>query len=88
MIIKLRSYLANLEDGEQAAPPAQRRDVPTITALAKEAKVSRVQLQRVAGNDVKSVKLEIVGNIIKALRRRGFGTEVGDLLEYREEGEV
>lgn len=84
MIIKLRSYLANLEDAEQAAPAAARREVPTITALARAANVSRVQLQRVAGNDVKSVKLEIIGNVIRALRDRGFDTDISDLLEYRD----
>lgn len=85
MIIKLRSYLADLAEDERALPPIKRRDVPTMTALAEEAGVSRVQLQRVAANEVKSVKLEIVGNIIKALRKRGFRTEVSDLLDYKDD---
>ena len=84
MIVKLKSYLATLEDVERFKPEAERRDVPTVTALAKDAGISRIQMQRIVGGDIQSLKLAVGAGIIRALRDRGFQTDVDDLLEYRD----
>lgn len=84
MIITLKSYLAELEKEEQFRPATKRRDVPTITALAKEIGVSRAQFHKMLANQTKSLKLDIADNIIKAMRERGFNMDVSDLLEYRD----
>lgn len=84
MIVKLKSYLAKLEDEERFKSVGERRVVPTITDLAKEAGVSRVQMQRVVSGDIQSLKLTVGGSIIKILRQRGFDADVNDILEYRD----
>lgn len=82
MIIKLRSYLTNLEENERAK--GDRREVPTITALAKDVGISRVQMQRIASGNVDSLKLRVANDIIKAMRQRGFEMSVSDFLEYQD----
>jgi DNA-binding Xre family transcriptional regulator len=85
MIVTLRSFLARLEDEERFKPEAQRRTVPSVTELAKEVGLSRVQMQRVVGGDITSLKLSVGGGVIKALRERGFSADVNDILEYRDD---
>ena len=77
MVIKLKSYLANLS--------VEGHDAPSITALAKEIGLSRVQLQRIVGNKVESVRLDILSGIIQAMRRHGFPMQTTDLIDYRED---
>lgn len=82
MILKLRGYLATLDDMEKARPEGQRRQIPTITELAREVGLSRVQMQRIVGGNTESIKLDVAGNIIRVLRRRGFPMEVTDLIDF------
>jgi hypothetical protein len=84
MIITLRSHLARLEDEERFKPEAQRRPIPTIQELADAAGVSRVQMQRVVSGNISSLKLSVASGVIKLLRERGFNTDVGSILEYRD----
>lgn len=84
MIVKLKSYFAKLEDEERFKPEKERRAIPSITELAGEIDISRVQLQRMFGGDVKSLKLDVASEIIKSMRRRGFSMDVADFLEYRD----
>lgn len=84
MIITLKEYLSRLEATESIQPPDKRREIPTITALADEIGVSRVQLQRLVSNNTEGIKFDIGGKIIKAMRQRGFSMDVTDLLEYHD----
>ena len=84
MNIVLKSYLARLEDEERYRPANERRQVPTITALADEINMSRPQLSRIFNGDVKSINLEIGSKIMAAIRKRGFDMRVTDMLEYRD----
>lgn len=77
MVIKLKSYLAGLT--------VEGHEAPSITALAKEIGLSRVQLQRIAGNKVESVRLDVLSNIIHVMRQRGFSMQTTDLIDYRED---
>jgi DNA-binding Xre family transcriptional regulator len=76
MIIKLRTFLATLED--------EGHPVPTLTELAKEVGVSRPQMYRIASGKVDNLSLATLAGIISTMRRRGFKMDIGDLLEYRE----
>lgn len=76
MIIKLRSFLATLQD--------EGHEVPTITELANEIGVSRPQMYRIAAGKVDNLSLSAIAGIITAMRKRGFKMDIGDLLEYRE----
>ena len=82
--IKLKNYLAQIEYDESFKPEDKRREVPTITVLSDEIGITRSQLHRILGGEIKSLKLEVADNIIKAMRERGFDMDVGDLLEYRD----
>lgn len=84
MIITLKSYLASLEVEERAKPEGERRPVPSITALATDINIGRVQLQRIAGGGIKHLDLDTGGLIIAAMRRRGFLMKTTDLVDYRE----
>ena len=75
MIIKLRSFLAALQD--------EGYEVPTMTELAQEIGISRPHMYKIAAGKT-DFKISAVTGIIAALRRRGFEMEVDDLLEFRE----
>lgn len=83
MKVKLKAYLAQIEHEESFKPNVERREVPTITDLAKEVGVSRAQLHRLLASDVKSLKLELIDDIMGALVKRGFEPRLEDVLEYR-----
>lgn len=82
--VKLKTYLAQLEDGEVFKPQEQRFEIPTVSALADEAGITRAQMHRILANDIKSLKLDVADSIIKSMRRRGFVMDVSDLLEFRD----
>lgn len=84
MIVKLKSYLAKLEDEERFKLQGPRRAIPTIKDLAGEVGISRVQMQRIVSGNIDSLKLKVGGEVIRVLRDRGFDTDVSDILEYRD----
>lgn len=84
MIVILNEYLSRLKALESAQSPDKRREIPTITALAEEIGVSRVQLQRLASNGTEGIQFDVGGKIIKAMRERGFQMDITDLLEYHD----
>jgi len=84
MIVKLKSYLAKLEDEQRFKVHGPRLDVPTIKDLAEEVGISRVQMQRIVSGNIDSLKLKVGGEVIRVLRDRGFQTDVCDILEYRD----
>lgn len=84
MIIVLKRYLAKLEADQDALPETERRAVPTLTQLAKDVGLSRVQMSRLATNNTEGIKFSIGAEIIEAMRERGFSMQVSDLLEYRD----
>lgn len=78
--ITLREHLAYLEAAEASKWPNQRKEVPGIPDLAAAAGVSRQAMYNIASRQVKMINLEILSAIINELRRRGFDTEIADLL--------
>lgn len=85
MIVKLKHYLETLEHYEKFRPEGERREVPTLTALADELPITRSQLQRIVGGEARGIQFDVADSIIKALRRRGFPMDVSDLLEFHED---
>lgn len=84
MYINLKSYLTNLEAIESTRPTGDRRDVPSLSELARCIDMHQVQINRIANNQVKQLSLETGDKIITEMRRRGFDMQVQDLVAYRE----
>lgn len=87
LYVALKEYLAGLEARESTRPPAHRRDVPTMSDLARVAGINKQTMSRWVGGQIKSTNHQTAGAIIAELRRRGFATEVGDILGYSEEAD-
>lgn len=85
MIIKLKHYLETLEFNERFKPVEERREIPTLSALARELPITRSTLQRIVGGQSKGIQFDVIDGIIKALRRRGFPMELTDMLEFRDD---
>lgn len=84
LYVTLRPYLESLEALERSKGEADRKQVPSIDELAEEVGVSRTALYNVAGNANAQLNLRLGGRLIIALRRRGFPTQITDLLALRE----
>jgi DNA-binding Xre family transcriptional regulator len=80
--IHLEAYLDGLRSKEGYKRARDRQSVPSYTELAAESGISPVTLSRIANGHIKHFSLDTLDAIIEALRRRGFQTEVGDLLAY------
>lgn len=85
--VTVREYLDRLAAAEGQKHPHRRRDVPTISALADAAGVSRTTIYNLP--HVGAVNLAILDAILKELQRRGFETTLTDLLTvYEDENET
>ena len=73
---------------EAAKLPSQRRDVPSLTELAKITGIHRVTLTNLANNRIKLVKLATLSAVLNELRRRGFDCTITDLLRTYPTSEV
>lgn len=83
MYITLKEYLARIETLEQSKPQSQRREVPTIVALAESIGIHPITLSNIANNRVTRFNLDTGAAIIDEMRRRGFPMEGSDLITYR-----
>ena len=81
--IALKHYLDTVAYEEGFKPKKDRREIPTITALAGDIGITRSQLHRILSNEVKSLNLDIADKVITAMRLRGFDMAITDLLDYR-----
>lgn len=80
--IQLDVYLERLKGAESYQRVTERRQVPTYVELANESGISPVTLSRIANGHIKQLNLSVLDSIITSLRRRGFATDVSDLLVY------
>ena len=78
--VTLGDYLRRLELTELNKPKAHQRDIPTITDLADAVGISRVAMSNLANDNMKLVNLRTLSAVLSELRRRGFDTELGDLM--------
>jgi hypothetical protein len=82
MHIVLKGYLERLEQTERARPAGERRRVPTMDELAREAGIHYVTLNKIANNNISQLSLETGSKIISAVRRFGFEMTASDFLTY------
>ena len=78
--LAIEPLLKRLEAEESLKPALQRREVPSIPALAIVAGVHRGTMYNLVKGNVKQVNLEILSVIFNELRRRGFDVKVSDIL--------
>lgn len=78
--LAIEPLLSRLEAEELRKPAPQRREVPSIPALAAVAGVHRVTMYNLVKGSVKQVNLALLSTIYNELRRRGFEVAISDLL--------
>lgn len=83
MYVKLSGYLEGLENLERSKPEGQRRDVPSMKELAEAAGIHPVTMSKLVTGKINSLNFGTGAAIIGELRRRGFNTDVADILAYR-----
>ncbi len=76
----LREYLLRLQVAEFDKPLDERRPIPTLTDIAREAGVTRAAMSYLANGKGKLVNLDNISRSIEFLRIKGFDTELADLL--------
>jgi DNA-binding Xre family transcriptional regulator len=82
MQVTLKQHLENLATHERVRPREQRREVPSLTALAQSINVSRQMLSLIANGGVQQLDLDVLARVITELHNRGFETQINDLLAY------
>lgn len=82
MYLNLKSYLGELEAVERSKPVGKRRDVPTMTELARAVGMHKVSFSRLVTGQVRSLNFDVGAKILDELRRRGFETNPGDIIGY------
>ena len=83
--IALKHYLDTIAYEEGFKPQEDRRNVPTITALAGDVGITRSQMHRILSNEVKSLNLDLADKIITVMRQRGFDMAITDIVDYRDQ---
>lgn len=87
MYITLSSYLQELRAKESSKPEEERLDVPMMKTLAEVAGVTPSTLSFIAKGRTKSFNLSTFASIIGEMRRRGFNTQITDILKFEMPGE-
>lgn len=83
LYVTLKSYLQRLQEIEDSKPEMQRRSVPTMEEIARDAGITTVAISNIATNKIKQLSLQTAGKIIIAVRLHGFPMDVADLLALR-----
>lgn len=87
MYVTLPSYLRRLRAEESGKPEEERLSVPTMTTLAKVAGITQGSLSSIVTRRTKSLNLDVAASIIGEMRRRGFNTQITDILKFEMPGE-
>ncbi|MGB0388291.1 MAG: helix-turn-helix domain-containing protein [Ardenticatenaceae bacterium] len=80
MYIRLASYLRRLRAIERCKPKEQRLSVPTLTTLSEVAGVSSTSMSRMANGHTRSLNLDVTAAIMREMWKRGFNTDIKDIL--------
>lgn len=83
MYMTLAIYLRELRIIEARRPKNQRRSVPTMKRLAEVSGIDSSSLSRIANGHTKSLSFDVGASIVSEMRRRGFNTQVGDILKFK-----
>ncbi len=82
LYVKLGDYIKKLKATEKRKPQEKRLSVPTFKQLSEVAGISASNLSHIANGHVRSLNLDIAASIITEMRRRGFDTEITDILKF------
>lgn len=78
--IAIKEYLERLRALELVN--GTNRDVPSVRQLSKVVNVHYVTLNKMVNNHGKSIRIELLSDIIEHLRSIGFETDISDILVY------
>jgi len=83
--VRLKYYLQSLEAREELKPESERLAVPTVAELAAGAGVTPATIYNILGRN-KHLNLDTLGRILGELDRRGFPTNIQDvIIQIKEE---
>ncbi len=84
--IVLKDYLEKLNAIEVMKPKGEaKKQVPTISELAKKTGLHRGSLYRIAHQPASALHFKTANSIIKAMREFGFDMQISDLVTYEED---
>lgn len=83
--VNIKPYLETLKLNERHKPEGEKLKVPSITELAEVAGLHRNSYRRLAQDQTSEVNKDAVAKTIAELRRRGFNTEINDILIYTDD---
>ena len=87
--IVLKEYLERLNAIEVMKPRGEpRKQVPTISELAKKSGLHRGSLYRIAHQPAGALHFKTANKIIKAMRAFGFDMQIQDLVTYEEDEDL
>jgi len=82
IVIVLSEYRNGLIKTEKQKPVHQRRPIPTILEMAKNAGISKTGLIDIMNNRYESLNIRVMNNIITQFRKCGFDTDISDVVKY------
>jgi hypothetical protein len=82
--INLKPYLEELQVRQAGKSAEQRRSVPTLSEISKDAQIHYTTLSRMANYHTKRLDFKTAEKIIRAVRGRGFDMQMSDLITFRE----
>lgn len=85
MYVTLSSYLRRLRAIERRKPEEERRAVPSMKKLAHAVGVHPSLISRMVYGHTRSLNIDVCASIISEMRRRGFQTEITDILKFEME---
>lgn len=86
--VTLPSYLRRLRAEENRKPEEERLDVPTMKTLAEMAGIKPATLSSIVTRRTRSLNLDVAASIIDEMRRRGFNTQITDILRLEMEEDL
>ena len=88
LFVTLNDHLDRLKATETLKPPDERLSIPTLTELARATGLHRVTVTNLANNNVSQISRETIGKLVAELRRRGFKTEIQDVMAFFRENSL
>lgn len=86
--VVLKEYLDRLNAIETLKPKSEeKKEVPSLSGLAKLAGLHRGSVIRIANNHGNSINFKTANTIIKAMRSIGFKMQLSDLVIYEDKEE-
>lgn len=85
MRITLKEHLMELQVEENQKPAHRRKHVPELQELAEDVGISVPTISRLVNNRTRYIDSQMIDNIVKAMRGRGFDTRLEDIVQEENE---